>query len=223
MGINKSSRTVIHAAIFSFYAYALYYDVYTLTAIMPHRTNYGGRYKYLTQWNFMIQTCFFGLCCLHDFLNVDNESKLHNFLDLLFSVIVFPLGLFVVVIFWGLWIVDRELIYPSVLDEIIPQWMNHAWHTFVLPFIVIENFIVFHQYPRPKSGILALASLAGVYEIWLLWVKHHAGHWTYPFFEVLSTPQIIGFFVICNIIMISFYLLGEAITGIIWGKKRKSL
>ncbi len=33
---------------------------------------------------------------------------------------------FVVITFWGLYAVDRELVYPAHLDKIIPWWLNHV-------------------------------------------------------------------------------------------------
>jgi len=29
--------------------------------------------------------------------------------------------------FWGLWAIDRELVFPAKLDEVIPVWANHMW------------------------------------------------------------------------------------------------
>lgn len=33
---------------------------------------------------------------------------------------------FVVCTFWSLYLVDRELVYPKLLDNFIPQWLNHG-------------------------------------------------------------------------------------------------
>ena len=27
--------------------------------------------------------------------------------------------------FWGIYAVDRELVYPKALDKLIPPWLNH--------------------------------------------------------------------------------------------------
>jgi hypothetical protein len=32
---------------------------------------------------------------------------------------------FVVLTFWGIYAVDRELVYPKALDKLIPPWLNH--------------------------------------------------------------------------------------------------
>jgi len=28
--------------------------------------------------------------------------------------------------FWMIYAVDRELVYPKILDKIIPSWLNHV-------------------------------------------------------------------------------------------------
>ena len=49
--------------------------------------------------------------------------------DFLFASLAFPIGMFVGLAFWGLYAVDRELVYPTALDKIVPHWVNHALHT----------------------------------------------------------------------------------------------
>jgi len=39
---------------------------------------------------------------------------------------------FVVMTFWGIYAVDRELVYPKHLDALIPQWLNHSMVCFTL-------------------------------------------------------------------------------------------
>lgn len=33
---------------------------------------------------------------------------------------------FVVLMFWSIYIYDRELVYPKLLDNFIPTWLNHG-------------------------------------------------------------------------------------------------
>jgi len=33
----------------------------------------------------------------------------------------------VFLMFWGLYALDRELVHPSSLDDVIPSWANHMW------------------------------------------------------------------------------------------------
>ncbi|XP_053146258.1 androgen-induced gene 1 protein isoform X7 [Hemicordylus capensis] len=36
------------------------------------------------------------------------------------------INLFVVTMFWSIYIYDRELVYPKLLDNFIPPWLNHG-------------------------------------------------------------------------------------------------
>ena len=36
--------------------------------------------------------------------------------------------------FWSIYAVDRELVYPKVIDAIIPRWMNHAMVSYTQTF-----------------------------------------------------------------------------------------
>ncbi|MEE6514163.1 hypothetical protein FKM82_022166 [Ascaphus truei] len=93
---------------------------------------YGGRWKYLTFINQVLQTVFFAVCLLADLAQLFHSSKkgLSHFLlllrDFTFCVLAFPIGVFVVTSFWSIYAYDRELIYPAVLDSLIPQWLNHS-------------------------------------------------------------------------------------------------
>ncbi|XP_043382671.1 androgen-dependent TFPI-regulating protein-like isoform X2 [Chelonia mydas] len=109
---------------------------------LPHslrresENTYGGRWKYLTFINQVLQTLLFGICVILDFACVFIPAKKNHVSsrllpprDFLFSVLVFPVGLFVAVTFWTLYAYDRELVYPKELDETTPSWLNHTMGT----------------------------------------------------------------------------------------------
>lgn len=52
-----------------------------------------------------------------------------------------------VTVFWSLYAVDRELVYPRALDEIIPSWLNIIRHGLSFPTAFIDNYLVLHTYP----------------------------------------------------------------------------
>lgn len=45
---------------------------------------------------------------------------------------------FVVLSFWGIYAVDRELVYPKELDKIIPAWLNHIMVRAIVLDLVIK-------------------------------------------------------------------------------------
>ncbi|XP_048655755.1 androgen-dependent TFPI-regulating protein isoform X3 [Marmota marmota marmota] len=122
----------------------------------------GAQWKYLTLLNLFLQAFFFGVACLDDVLKRikgrRNIRFITAFRDLLFTTLAFPVSTFVFLVFWTIFLYDRELVYPKILDEIFPIWMNHAMHTFILPFSLLEVILRPHHYPSKKTGITLLAA-----------------------------------------------------------------
>ncbi|XP_039202757.1 androgen-induced gene 1 protein isoform X3 [Crotalus tigris] len=104
---------------------------------MPAHQTYGGSWKFLTFINLVVQAIFFGICVLTDLSSLltkgnDNQEqqrqlrKLISLRDWMMAVLAFPIGVFVVLMFWSIYIYDRELVYPKLLDNFIPTWLNHG-------------------------------------------------------------------------------------------------
>ena len=51
--------------------------------------------------------------------------------DFVFSTIGFPVGVFVSVSFWGLYAIDRDLVFPDELDQFFPPITNHMVRYFL--------------------------------------------------------------------------------------------
>ncbi|XP_051469811.1 androgen-induced gene 1 protein isoform X3 [Apus apus] len=125
---------VLHAAILLSYCSILC----NYKAIdMPAHQTYGGSWKFLTFIDLVIQAVFFGICVLTDLSSLltkgnDNQEqerqlkKLISLRDWMMAVLAFPVGVFVVTMFWSIYIYDRELVYPKLLDNFIPAWLNHG-------------------------------------------------------------------------------------------------
>ncbi|XP_061692792.1 uncharacterized protein LOC133509604 isoform X2 [Syngnathoides biaculeatus] len=126
-------KGVYHAAAFGWYVFV----VTTLAAkngeeLPPGIFVYGGPWKYLTFLNLLLQMVFFGLAAVNDLHHGKNSaSTLNRCTDLMFSIFAFPVGMFVVVLFWTIFAYDRELVYPATIDAFLPPWTNHAmvWKT----------------------------------------------------------------------------------------------
>lgn len=204
--------------------WSLYYDV-TAVKQLPSILTYGGRWKFLTFWCLIIQTAYYALCLINDVFgsntkpsqNVKAQSGLQKFRDFVFASVVFPIGTFVVVTFWGIYAVDRELVFPKALDAFIPPWLNHVMHTTVLPFLLIEHFLVYHDYPHRSKGLMACLGFVGLYQLWVLWIAYHANIWVYPIMQVLDWQGRTAFFGACWVVIIFIYILGEKIGSSVWG------
>ncbi|XP_010221752.1 PREDICTED: androgen-induced gene 1 protein [Tinamus guttatus] len=179
----------------------------------------------------VIQAVFFGICVLTDLsslLTKGNDSqeqerqlkKLISLRDWMMAVLAFPIGVFVVTMFWSIYIYDRELVYPKLLDNFIPAWLNHGMHTTVLPFILIEMRTTHHEYPSRSCGLAAVCTFAVGYILWVCWIHHVTGVWVYPLLEYLSPGVKIIFFTALTITINIFYLLGEVLNNYIWDTQK---
>ncbi|XP_062344884.1 androgen-induced gene 1 protein isoform X3 [Cinclus cinclus] len=127
---------------------------------------------------------------------------------------------FVVTMFWSIYIYDRELVYPKLLDNFIPAWLNHGMHTTVLPFVLIEMRTTHHQYPSRSCGLAAVCTFAVGYILWVCWIHHVTGVWVYPLLEHLSPGVKIIFFAAVTIVINVFYLVGEVLNNYIWDTQK---
>ncbi|XP_068135610.1 androgen-induced gene 1 protein isoform X1 [Hyperolius riggenbachi] len=194
---------------------------------MPAHQTYGGSWKFLTFIDLVIQAVFFGICVLSDvscLLTKGSDSleqerqlkKLISLRDWMMAVLAFPVGVFVVTMFWALYIYDRELVYPKLLDNFIPPWLNHGMHTTVLPFILTEMRTAHHQYPSRKCGLTIISCFTVSYILWVCWVHHVTGIWVYPLLEYISPAAKIFFFFLVTLIINAYYILGEKLNSYIW-------
>ncbi|XP_051872650.1 androgen-dependent TFPI-regulating protein-like [Pristis pectinata] len=181
---------------------------------------YAGQWKYLTFLNLFLQMIFNGLCILAD---VQKRAVwILSLRDLFFSVLVFPVGTFVVTAFWLLFTFDRALVYPEDLDKFIPLWVNHAVHTIVLPLVLLELFITPHQYPKRRTGLLILGIVSISYLLWVLWIYYVAGAWVYPLLGLFNQIGLVLFFSVSLLLVMLLYLLGEQLTFLVWGLTEKA-
>ncbi|XP_051952490.1 androgen-induced gene 1 protein-like isoform X2 [Xyrauchen texanus] len=130
---------------------------------------------------------------------------------------------FVVTMFWSLYLYDRDLVYPRLLDNFIPQWLNHGMHTTVLPFIIIEMRTTYHQYPSRFSGLLAVCVFAVGYVLWMCWVHSITGVWVYPLLEHIGPMARLLFFICLTILVNVYYILGEILNNYIWDSSKSTL
>ncbi|XP_055391777.1 androgen-induced gene 1 protein isoform X5 [Bubalus kerabau] len=117
---------------------------------MPSHQTYGGSWKFLTFIDLVIQAVFFGICVLTDLSslltrgsgNQEQERQLKKLISLrdwMLAVLAFPVGVFVVAVFWIIYAYDREMIYPKLLDNFIPGWLNHGMDGF--NFCTIQRLV----------------------------------------------------------------------------------
>lgn len=89
---------------------------------------------------------FVGIAILHEISKLQNISKdiqkqLEWFRAFLFTTFVFPCSYGLMTIFWIIWSFDRELVFPAVIDTVLPPWVNYSLHAFILIPSTIEFLI----------------------------------------------------------------------------------
>ncbi|XP_005101405.1 androgen-induced gene 1 protein [Aplysia californica] len=218
---------LFHLIVFTIDAVSLVYDI---GYIDIGHAGFGGKFKFLTIWNICLQTLYYGLSLLKDLTEEEagpagqaRRSTLHRWRDSFLTIIAFPVGSFVVMTFWALYAIDRELVYPKRLDGIIPPWLNHTLHTTVLPFLLIEKSLIYHQHPKKHVGILGSCGLALIYLAWILFIAYYDNFWVYPVLEVLAAHERAVFIFVCLLFFASLYILGESITTFNWRKELRVL
>ncbi|KFV58761.1 Androgen-dependent TFPI-regulating protein, partial [Gavia stellata] len=167
-----------------------------------------------------LQAVFYGVSFLADVLRLIKKLRCAKCVissrDLLFSVLAFPVSTFVSISFWTLYTYNRELVYPKSLDGVIPFWLNHAMHTAVLPFAVLEILATPHRYPAKKKALILLGFVAFLYISWVLWIYSETGEWVYPLFALFSPAGLAAFFTGSLAVIVSFYNFGEFLNRMIW-------
>ncbi|CAH3170401.1 unnamed protein product [Porites lobata] len=210
-------RGLFHFGCGFFYIYGTYYDLQIVTA---HSQSYGGRFKYLTFLNLLLQLIFFIIAPLADvltFIRGREDNWLVRVRDLVFASLAFPISVFVATTFWGIYMIDRELIFPKALDKVIPSWINHVLHTWCAVLIIIEGAFIKHKYPKNRLGLGLLTFASVAYLLWITWIAYVAEFWVYPFLRAMPNNGRVVFFTLSFCIIVFFYFLGKWKTMFIWG------
>ena len=158
---SKIFMCLIHVAVIINYALFLRHSRKVdeaLNAKIPERASFGGTLKYLTHWNVLLQFAYFIIAFANDIFgtqakNKESSSHIQSVRDFLFSTIAFPVGSFVTIAFWGIYLVDRNLIFPPALDKWFPPITNHMMHTTPLVGQVFEILLAYHIHPKRIIGL----------------------------------------------------------------------
>ncbi|XP_055550865.1 androgen-induced gene 1 protein-like [Wyeomyia smithii] len=196
--------------------------------LIPFGVKFGGIWKYLTIWNSAMQVIYFTLSLINDLIGSNELAPrrvpmTRKIKDYLFAAFVFPGAMLVAITFWGILAIDRELIHPKVLEPIFPYWLNHALHTNIVLFMLLELYTSFRQYPSRKSGLAGLLTFGIGYLTWLHVIHNHSGVWVYSVIEVLAMPLRFVFFAFIIGLSIGLYLFGELFNNSVWVREMWTL
>uniref|UniRef100_H2ZJX3 Uncharacterized protein n=1 Tax=Ciona savignyi TaxID=51511 RepID=H2ZJX3_CIOSA len=183
--------------------------------VSPYRPErFGGPWRFLTYINMNFQLVVFTLCMLTDMAYLFKAKslglKLLKIRDFWFSTIGLPFCILVFTTFWGIFYVDRELVYPAALDEIIPVWMNHVMHSFIL-ITVLELLFTKHWYPTRWVGMCVSSATSLAYLAWILHIHAVTGDWVYPILEELQGGAFLLFIFVLFLLQSALYVIGEVL------------
>ncbi|XP_035455823.2 androgen-dependent TFPI-regulating protein isoform X1 [Spodoptera frugiperda] len=152
---------------------------------------------YLTGWNFLFQTIFLTMSLVYDLMEwLDRHDsslgrKLRFARDVMFSGLVVPLTLFISSMFWTLFWIDRELVFPQVYDQLVPWWFNHCVHTNIAIVVLIETLLQARRHPTHYKLELWLTGGAGVlYAIVYYSIYFSTHRWLYGVFGIMTWWQV---------------------------------
>lgn len=187
-------------------------DVYPVGKAFPRTRNL----KFLEFWNALVQAAFFTLSFIDDLIG-KNGGYLRQMLylrkvrDYLFASMAFPLGIFVSTMFWFLYAINRQLIYPMCFDQYFPWWQKHLMHTIILPFVLIQMVVFQKKYPSRDNGLTILLIFLSFYVLWIHIIYVFTGIWVYPVLEVLNILLRILFLAVMVASILALYVVGDMI------------
>jgi hypothetical protein len=227
----KVLKLIAYFLIFALYAHALIEDWRRylnddVLRILKTKDHYmfGARTKYLTFLDLNLQVAYFFLmtmAALCDCFAV-KIAKLNRICNFLYRTFAYPLGVFVFLTFWGIYSVDRELIWPKRIELIVPIYQNHIRHT--LPFlgVLLDNFMSPKQYGTSiLKGYIPLQIGIMCYSCWLIIVKYVTNVWAYGILNVLTNAQLFLFYAVLNVLIGLLYLSGKYLNNVLWNNSTK--
>lgn len=141
--------------------------------------------------------------------------------DTLFSL-AFPTAIYVSLAFWGIYSIDKELIFPERIEKLYHPAMNHVMHTTVSVFIIIELFTSYRNYPSRNIGFFVTYSFYLSYLAWFFVIYYKTGAWVYPVFEPLNWPLRIVFVMLSLSIATGFYIFGEKVNNLVCKSQKQA-
>ncbi|BES87726.1 FAR-17a/AIG1-like protein [Nesidiocoris tenuis] len=178
--------------------------------------------RFLTNWTFMTQTLYLFLSVLGHLLAAVSLSSLKrpidNLADYIFMSIATPMALVVSIAFWSIYAVDRELVFPTVLDLVIPAWVNQMIHSINSVAAIVDLVSIRHKQPSWSASLTGLILYLLAYSVCLFGTYVQTGIWLYPVLKEMSWP-LRGAFTIANLLLAILMLaLTRLLRTSIWGK-----
>ncbi|KAL3288691.1 hypothetical protein HHI36_003125 [Cryptolaemus montrouzieri] len=199
-------KLIFHCLALTTYLVAIIWQLNFMNASLTHSVEVMAminfKERYFTGWNFIVHVIYFSLALSEDIQEIATQktrtkktrSSITYLKAYIFTMFIVPFSVFVTSMFWGLYHYNRELVYPTAMDEVFPSWFNHIIHTCIFIFMVLEfNFIGHHPEFSFRSIFLGMTVTFIVYYTVFFYHYSTVGYFLYPVFHLFSWSEIIGF------------------------------
>ena len=116
-------------------------------------SNYGYflEFRYLTVWCMALHFVYYSMQFITNFLF--RNSHLPRLLNYFRTAIVFPVGMFVPMVFWGIYMINPYLLVSKRKLEITPAINQHTLHTAPMIFQLLEPVFVRTSHKFSKKSV----------------------------------------------------------------------
>uniref|UniRef100_A0A0L8IGS6 Uncharacterized protein n=1 Tax=Octopus bimaculoides TaxID=37653 RepID=A0A0L8IGS6_OCTBM len=200
-------RLLFHSTCFFVLTYGILKNKWHNWYIITHNLNV------LSLWNQWILWLFFLLSLVYDII-LSLKSNHRIFREILthyFNSIVFPMGIFVSVIFWSIFFMDTEFIIDLLRDV-----NNHIIHSLPLFMVLIEKFLVYHPYFQVLAHLIGIVMITTSYQTTVLFLRTNTGSWVYLFLDSFKFNSRLLFFLSMWPMMTVIYISGAKFNQYIW-------
>ncbi|RMZ82831.1 hypothetical protein DV737_g1866, partial [Chaetothyriales sp. CBS 132003] len=182
--VSSPSRTLsllLHTAGLASFAYSFNFLVTHPSSV---NDSYGWHFQYLTIIGLTLATLTFATATLADLTRSWSLFAVKNVL----SVCSTPLEVLIWLLYWGLRLIDPELVVPKHLEQPLPA--DLSFH--LIPALVLVVDLLFLSPPWTISVAPAMAlsgAIAFAYWFWIELCYSHNGFYPYPLFALLDGSQ----------------------------------
>ncbi|XP_041983247.1 androgen-dependent TFPI-regulating protein-like [Aricia agestis] len=177
-------------------------------------------FKFLTIWNVIFHMIYLVvniICEAQELFEIKDKGILSPFKaakQVFFDSILVPTTMSISLVFWPMFLYDRELLYPAFIDDAIGAIANYMMHAFIVLVAVWEM-----RYMSPKEKyrglcLINVGLLSGIYIAVLLHNHAETGLFPYPLLYMLHGTMYL------NLLWVSCIVLIYAVYHAQWPLRR---
>ena len=68
--------------------------------------------------------------------------------------------------FLGTYVVDKDLMFPAYMEEVVTPLLNHGFHTFNSILPILDMMLIKHKFPTFSFSVKFIIYFTIAYSIW---------------------------------------------------------